>query len=88
MQIAAARIDPGRVRSVQKRHQIGKMVWVKVRKDDMLDVILSESQFGEAVGNTAAEIEDDARPVALDQSRGGDSARVELAGSGAEKSEA
>lgn len=64
------------------------MVWVKVRKDDMFDVVLSEPQFGEAVGNTAAKIEDDAHPVALDQSRGGDSARVELAGSGAEKSEA
>ena len=53
----------------------------------MVDVTLSEPQFGEAIGNAPTEVEDDAQAFALDQGRGGGATRAELASSGSEKSE-
>jgi hypothetical protein len=88
VKVAKTRVDLRSVRGMQERHQIGEMVWVEVRKDDMLDVILPEPQLGQAVGDAPPEVEDDAHAFAVDQDGGGDPSRTQLAGSGAQQSEA
>ena len=72
---------------MKKRHEIGKMVWVEVRNEDMVDVVLPESQFGQTIRHASPEVEDDAQAVTLDESGGSGTFATELTRSRPEKSE-
>ena len=85
MEVAASRVGARPGAGLHQRHQVGDVIGVEMRDDDVAQLVLAVAERGQPGGDAAAAVEHQPHTVQLDERRRGGPAVVELAGPGSQQ---